>query len=222
MKDNNEISLTEELDPNKLAASEVNISEILSEISLIDSQIQKTKENGELAKEKANNVKAGLFMQKHNIDELKDVSIMNADANIKTLEIVGKVSENQTKMASACHALLAIGAVSIAQNRAIVSSIEAKLRQGEDKELSEETKKRLIEVIQELKRKQDFLERQERQGTKINELNRRVIDMEKELSEAKKQVAEFYTKQSNLRLWLRLSIAIGLIAIVIGIVNIII
>lgn len=212
MKENNEISLTEELDPNELATSEVTISEILSEISLIDSQIQETKENGKLAREKANNVKTGLFKQRQSVDELKEVSIMNADANIKTLEIVGKVSENQTKMASACHALLAIGAVSIAQNRAIISSIEAKLRQGENKELSEETKKRLIEVIQELKRKQDFLERQERQGAKINELNRRVIDLEKELSEVK--------KQNNMLIWIRLSIAIGLIALVIGVVNI--
>ncbi len=212
MKENNEISLTEELDPNELATSEVAISEILSEISLIDSQIQETKENGKLAREKANNVKTGLFKQRQSVDELKEVSIMNADANIKTLEIVGKVSENQTKMASACHALLAIGAVSIAQNRAIISSIEAKLRQGENKELSEETKTRLIEVIQELKRKQDFLERQERQGAKINELNRRVIDLEKELSEVK--------KQNNMLIWIRLSIAIGLIALVIGVVNI--
>ena len=212
MKENNEISLTEELDPNELATSEVTISEILSEISLIDSQIQETKENGKLSREKANNVKTGLFKQRQSVDELKEVSIMNADANIKTLEIVGKVSENQTKMASACHALLAIGAVSLAQNRAIISSIEAKLRQGENKELSEETKKRLIEVIQELKRKQDFLERQERQGAKINELNRRVIDLEKELSEVK--------KQNNMLIWIRLSIAIGLIALVIGVVNI--
>ena len=213
---------TIELNPEELAISEISIRDILCEIDEIDSQISENKENGEKAKEKANIVETGFLKGRKAVKELKEVSMMNADANIKTLEIVNKVSDNQTKMANACAALIALGSVSIAQNRAIISSIKAKLRDGEDKELSEETKARLIEVIRELNQKRDFLQKLEDQGAKINELNQRVLALESVVDESKKSEIVLTRRIERMVFWLRVAVGAGLVAVLLSIICLVI
>ena len=223
MADENEIKDIATTNSEDVIFSDVFISEKLNEISQIDSQIQETKKNGELAKTKANEVKTGFFKSTTKaLDELKEVSIMNADANIQTLTIVNKLSENQAKMANACKSLVEIGAVSMARNRAIIASIKAKLHDGEDKELSEETKMQLVEVIRDLKQKQDYLERMERQGAKINELNQRVKTLESELDEVKKIETELFGKERKNKNLLLITIGIGLVSIILCILNLLI
>ena len=220
MTNENDINDISMINVDDLADSEISINERLSEISQIDTRIKENKKSAELAKTKANEVKTGFFKSKTKaLDELKEVSMMNADANIQTLDIVNKLSENQSRMAHACDALVRMGAYDIARTQAIISSIKAKMRDGEDKELSEETKKRLIEVIRELKRKQKLIERMELQGTKINELNQRVKVLEEELGNSKRTVLEVSKKQKSIVLIQLITLGIGLAGVILGVVN---
>ena len=220
MTNKNEIKDISTITMDDLAYSEITINEILSEISQIDARIRENKDNAELAKAKANEVKTGFFKSKTKaLDELKDISMMNADANIQILDIVNKLSENQNRMSTACEALVKMGANNIDYISSTISSIETIMRDGVDKELSEETKARLVEVIRELKRKQDVLERMERQGTKINELNQRVKALEEELGNSKRTVLEVSKKQKSIVLIQLITLGIGLAGVILGVVN---
>ena len=220
MTNKNEIKDISTINMDDLAYSEITINEILSEISQIDARIRENKDNAELAKAKANEVKTGFFKSKTKaLDELKDISMMNADANIQILDIVNQLSENQNRMATACADLVKMGADNIDHISSTISSIETIMRDGVDKELSEETKARLVEVIRELKRKQDVLERMERQGTKINELNQRVKALEEELGNSKRTVLEVSKKQKSIVLIQLITLGIGLAGVILGVVN---
>ena len=220
MTNKNEIKDISTINMDDLAYSEITINEILSEISQIDARIRENKDNAELAKAKANEVKTGFFKSKTKaLDELKDISMMNADANIQILDIVNQLSENQNRMATACADLVKMGADNIDHISSTISSIETIMRDGVDKELSEETKARLVEVIRELKRKQDVLERMECQGTKINELNQRVKALEEELGNSKRTVLEVSKKQKSIVLIQFITIAISLVGVILGILN---
>ena len=220
MTNKNEIKDISTINMDDLAYSEITINEILSEISQIDARIRENKDNAELAKAKANEVKTGFFKSKTKaLDELKDISMMNADASIQILDIVNQLSENQNRMATACADLVKMGADNIDHISSTISSIETIMRDGVDKELSEETKARLVEVIRELKRKQDVLERMERQGTKINELNQRVKALEEELGNSKRTVLEVSKKQKSIVLIQLITLGIGLAGVILGVVN---
>ena len=170
----------EKLSPVEQEHLEIQLASTFDEVVSISEEMEKAREKGNEAKQKAEAVKTGFWKSNTKaIEELKGATEGNIDTTLAALDIVDKVSENQKKMTEACNQFIQLGAVDMASNRAVIAFIEKTMGEGADKTLSEETVSQLRGVIQELKQKQDLLVRQKKQGEKINEHDKRLEAGEK-------------------------------------------
>lgn len=178
------------LTPDEQKKLELQLTDTFVVVQAISQELQEVRDKGKQAKDKAESVQIGFLKNKNKaIDSLKDAVITNADTTLATLDVVDRVSENQKRMADACGELIKLGAVDLANNRAVVEFIEKTMRGGADKTLTEETKAQLIGVIQELKQKEDLLIRQKKQAERINEHENRIIKMEAHATELEQEIA---------------------------------
>lgn len=158
---------------------ELKLTTIFSKVQALDANMVAAKELGDAAKERAESVQTGLFKSKNKaLENLKDVAIMNADTTIATLEVVDQIAENQRKMALVCEDFIKLGVVDIASNRAVIEFIKKVMSGEEAKSLTEETLAQLTGVIRDLQQKEDILSKQRKQGSKINDHEKRIVRVE--------------------------------------------
>ena len=185
----------EKLSPAEQEHLEIQLTSTFDEVVSISEEMEKAREKGSEAKQKAEAVKTGFWKSNTKaIEELKGATEDNIDTTLATLDIVDKVSENQKKMTEACNQFIQLGAVDMASNRAVIAFIEKTMGEGADKTLSEETVLQLRGVIHELKQKQDLLVCQKKQGEKINEHDKRLEAGEKHDKQQDKQLESLEQK----------------------------
>lgn len=178
------------LAPDEQEKLELQLNETFNTIVAVSKDMKETKKRGNTAKKKAEEVQTGFWTSKTKaVEDLKDATIMTAETTLATLDIVDIVSENQKKMAEACNQFIKLGAVDIANNRAVIEFIEKTISGGADKTLGEETVAQLRGVIQDLKQKEDILVRQKKQGKTINEHETRLVKIEAHANEMDREIA---------------------------------
>ena len=158
------------------------LDSIFTEIQEKEDIIALAKSKGDQAKEKAQGVSTNFFKRKQAVEDLKDAQISNAEATVGALEAIEQVSVNQQRLSELFQSFVHIGMVDIATNRAVVAYIQKVMSDESEQTISEETKEQLIGVIRDLKEKEDLLVRQQKQGEKIKDHDKRISVVEETTS----------------------------------------
>jgi myosin heavy subunit len=138
----------------------------------IDVSLKKAKEAEERA-ESAQGQSAGFWNRRNAIEAGQEATVGNAEA-IMALANSQKISlEFQTKLAEISKFLLMLGLNNIALNRTTIRQLELKLEGASKEELSELVKSEIKNVIQELKARQDLIEKHNRLDEKTKELHKK-------------------------------------------------
>lgn len=177
---------------------------LVAQLDLVFTEIQEkediialAKSKGDQAKEKAQGVSTNFFKRKQAVEDLKDAQISNAEATVGALEAIEQVSVNQQRLSELFQSFVHIGMVDIATNRAVVAYIQKVMSDDSEQTISEETKEQLLGVIRDLKAKEDLLVRQEKQGEKIKDHDKRITAVESAATSLETAISSTQKHQSK-------------------------
>ena len=124
------------------------------------------------------------------VEGTQDVVKIIAEAQTKATEAQRLLFEYETKLAEACEYLFYLGCYNIAQNEAMIESLNTELQKESDTKLSEEAKKKFREVVGRLKAQQDVLYRQEQLKKKSKRHGKAIARNVQQLNELEQALKE--------------------------------
>ena len=152
-------------------------------------EIERASNNAFDAKEVViNEVGPKVMSKKEAIENLQTATLSLADAQVDAMNAQKLSFEYQQKLADISKFLFRLGLTNIALNRAVVSELEARLRDASEEELDDLTRAEIENLLKRLIMQQDIDKKNEDLTKIVKELSIRVDCQEKELEALRKEV----------------------------------
>lgn len=155
------------------------IKDISEKIQVAEKLAKDTKTLSEAAKDK----KAGIFFNKGAIESIQDAVAGINKLTEQNTESQKLMFEYMKKLAQITKNLIIIGCSSIAMNRATVRELELKLSGASKEKLSDLAKKEILNIITELKQKEDMMSKQEQLTTEVHTQSNKLNNFDTKLRE---------------------------------------
>ncbi|WP_027309458.1 hypothetical protein [Caloramator sp. ALD01] len=140
------------------------VDENFKKLEELSNKIEETKVLADKAKqdaEKAATFKVGFFNKGQAIENLQQATSSLTDALEKNIEANILTYEFQKQISQITRGLFLLGIRDVATNRIIVKKLEENLRSAAEKKLSQDVKAQIIDLIKQLKDKEDMIQKQE-------------------------------------------------------------
>lgn len=126
--------------------------------------------------------RTGFFHRCEAIESLQRAVNDMADSDMETMNLVQSVVRSMQAIAGISDAIISLGAANIAQNRVVVNQLNKLLQGNEAGDLDSATQDEILNIIRQLKEKQDLFERQAKTDTRVSENEQRIDDVEERLN----------------------------------------
>lgn len=176
------------------------IAQVVSRIEDIDKKIAETKEKAcnvvALAKD-AKQKSAGFWGLggTEAIKGLQEFAVQQADGFENFAQIQEFILGNQKKMSNAIRTLFCMGVANMAATRTVIQTLEKKLKNASEEELSELARQEIFRVVQELKARESML-------AKLDSHKQKLANHAEALHEQKEELDKQKELQGNFQLWL--------------------
>lgn len=152
-------------------------------------EIERASNNAFDAKEVViNEVGPKVMSKKEAIENLQTATLSLADAQVDAMNAQKLSFEYQQKLADISKFLFRLGLTNIALNRAVVSELEARLRDASEEELDDMARAEIENLLKRLKMQQDIDKKNEDLTKIVKELSIRVDCQEKELEALRQEI----------------------------------
>ena len=121
------------------------------------------------------------------IEQAKAIKIV-ADAQASQMEAIQATQEYQKALTEATRFLFMLGCSNMAANRTVIEVLESGLKDASKSKISAESKKKLVEVVNQLKVQQDMFDRQEKLQDEIEKQAEAINATYNEILEAKSKI----------------------------------
>lgn len=175
MNHENDLNITNEELPGIIEEQYNNIIEI-------DNQIKRAEELCFQAQEKVNSLSTKKIKTNEVINNTQEAVKYLSEAQVSLAESQKMLFLNQQKMVEGMKYLLMLGSSSIAMNKTVIEQLEAKLKHASFEKLSLNSRNELLGVIRLLKEQENTLITTQRINTQLNETRKKVIEHEQEIN----------------------------------------
>lgn len=228
MKKENIIEISPDDVPDIVATQFEQIRVLSEKIELTMAVAEKAKKSVETAQSKS----ARFGKKKEAIESIQKTMGDMAEAQVTAAESQKVSFEYQQELASAIKYLFALGCSSIAANRSVVQQLELKLKGASEKKLSELAKQEILNVVRELKSREDLMKKYNKLSSKVKEHDQRldeqfkkdieqdksIFELEDNAKSAQKEIDSLKNNKLN-RALLIIAIALGAIGVILGIIH---
>ena len=164
------------------------VSKQAEEIIIIQNQIADAVAKAELAinaSNRAADMNVGLFFHRKNIIALQEQARRQGEATSSQMEAIMLLFHYQRQLAVIMGRLFEIGAMNIANNRAMIKELESLVKEGADHKLCEEAISQLKDVKTKLENQKDYLEKVDNLESNVKSLALDSVIVHKNLLELK-------------------------------------
>lgn len=145
---------------------------------------KKSEETNQIAI-KAKEMKTGIFKNKSAIESLQETVVSLSDAQIQNVEAQSAALECQKVIAETTKYLFYLGTTNIAATRIVIKELQEKLQEANSKQIDDQTKIELINLIKQLKEQEDLYSKQQKTAEIIKNQEKEIQELKTALEEAK-------------------------------------